>query len=164
MSEPLKHTATPEQATELAQAAVRIEMKVPEVEKLLVNHGLDLAAAEAVVYNVLENQTHEQFQRQVRSQRRLRIHRVLSASVVLLYLMGAFWVFGIEGVLRVALGVCLPMACIWFPDAMGKAHGPTGAVAPVITMPTPGGMLRIGGWVLLLAPGVTGFVTALMRR
>lgn len=77
--------------------------------------------------------------------------RVLSGAIVLAYV----------AVGRAALGEwrysagfairsILPLACIWFAPAMAGAQPPFLA-GP--TRPSPPGLLRTLGWILLLAPG-----------
>jgi hypothetical protein len=43
-----------------------------------------------------------------------------------------------------------PLMCIWFGDEMGEYVGRL--PGPAIDKPTPGGLVRAGGWVLLLLP------------
>ena len=50
-----------------------------------------------------------------------------------------------------AIYLMLPVGCIWFSDAMGGYDGSMGHWAP-ITYPSPGILVRIVGWVLLLLP------------
>jgi len=66
------------------------------------------------------------------------------------YIIGAFVVGGTEGALKVLGFVILPLACIWFGDAMGGYIGPTWG--PGITAPSPGLMVCIAGWLLLIVP------------
>ncbi|MDA7541648.1 hypothetical protein N8639_02280 [bacterium] len=45
----------------------------------------------------------------------------------------------------------LPVACIWFPDELGTVTGISlGLGQPQISEPTPGIVVAIGGWILLL--------------
>lgn len=44
----------------------------------------------------------------------------------------------------------LPLACIWFGDEMGEYIGLL--PGPGITRKSPGWMVKVGGWVLLLLP------------
>jgi len=46
--------------------------------------------------------------------------------------------------------VIFPLACIWFSEAMGGYTWPTTGIA--ITAPSPGLIVRILGWVVLLLP------------
>jgi hypothetical protein len=49
-----------------------------------------------------------------------------------------------------AIFVIFPLACIWFAVEMGSYIGPTSSGA--ITSSTPGWLVCIGGWLLLLLP------------
>lgn len=42
----------------------------------------------------------------------------------------------------------LPLACIWFPEEMGDYTG--NLSFPQITKATPAGVIRVGGWCLLI--------------
>ncbi len=66
---------------------------------------------------------------------------------------------GVEPAWKAAIGVMFPLACIWFADAMGGYIGPTSHGA--ITSPTPGVLVCIGGWLLLLLPLLIGIAYAL---
>jgi hypothetical protein len=46
--------------------------------------------------------------------------------------------------------VILPLACIWFGEAMGGYTGPSGSTW--ITGPTPGKVVCIAGWLFLALP------------
>lgn len=67
---------------------------------------------------------------------------------------------GVELARKVAVSVILPLACIWFADAMGSYIGPTSSGA--ITSPTPGWLVCIGGWLVLLLPVLIGIAYALL--
>ena len=56
----------------------------------------------------------------------------------------------IGAVLAVAGYLLLPLLCIWFGDQMGNYTGTL--PGPAINKPTPGCLVTIGGWVLLLLP------------
>lgn len=56
----------------------------------------------------------------------------------------------IPGILSLFAFLILPMACIWFSDAMGNTTGiRIGWARPTITQSTPGIAVAIGGWILL---------------
>ena len=56
------------------------------------------------------------------------------------------------GVLRLLAFLILPMACIWFSDAMGNTTGiRMGLTRPMITQSTPGIAVALGGWFLMFA-------------
>jgi len=77
-------------------------------------------------------------------------NRVLSGIVAAIYIIGAFLTAGGEGGFKVLLFVILPLACIWFGDAMGGFTGPAGSIG--ITAPSPGLIVCVLGWVTLLLP------------
>ena len=76
-----------------------------------------------------------------------------AASLVLAagYLVAAVLLFGRErpGLLPCAFAALLPLPFIWFPDAIGDYAGP-GHMGYVVR-PTPGIMIAVAGWVVLLA-------------
>ena len=79
--------------------------------------------------------------------------RWLSASIAVLYLLTAVLTGGLQSLLQAALFLVWPLACIWFPDGMGNLVGVSfGNVWPVVTQPTPGDFVAVGGWILLLSP------------
>lgn len=57
--------------------------------------------------------------------------------------------------LFLSICVLLPLACIWYGDEMGDYVGTL--PGPAINKPTPGGLVKAGGWVLLLMPIVVWF-------
>jgi len=77
-------------------------------------------------------------------------NRNLSGLLAVIYIIGAFAERGAEAGGKVVLFVILPLACIWFSEAMGGYTGPTSSSA--ITSPTPGLFICILGWVILLLP------------
>ena len=66
-----------------------------------------------------------------------------------------------EMAFKVGLSLILPMACIWFSDAMGGYTG-VGMGRPAITSPTPGCLVAFAGWLLLLLPIIIVEIMALM--
>jgi hypothetical protein len=77
-------------------------------------------------------------------------NRILSGLLAVIYIIMAFAGGGGEVGLEVVGFVILPLACIWFGDLMGGYTGPTTSMA--ITQPSPGLMVCIAGWLLLLSP------------
>jgi len=81
-------------------------------------------------------------------------NKLLSAVVALCYLLFAYFKGESMVLFKTALSLLLPMSAIWFSDAMGSAltrfPGPL-SMHP-ITQHTPGIMVAIGGWILLLSP------------
>lgn len=86
-------------------------------------------------------------------QQQLR-HRIASGIVAGLYLLLAIASGSSESVVRLAFFLVLPLGAIWFSDELGSLTGVRfGRMSgPVITTATPGSIVRIGGWILLLAP------------
>jgi len=83
--------------------------------------------------------------------------RSLSLLVVLAY--AAFALFGgshrsataaVGAVLLTLVYMLMPLACIWFGEEMGDYIG--SLPGPAINRRTPGWMVKIGGWFLLLLP------------
>ena len=52
--------------------------------------------------------------------------------------------------LLLCISFLFPLACIWFGDEMGDYVGML--PGPGISKRTPGGLVKAGGWVLLLLP------------
>jgi hypothetical protein len=64
-------------------------------------------------------------------------------------------------VLAIKVGICviLPLACIWFSESMGRYTGLGGlAYGYPITEESPGILVCIMGWVVLLLPIVVGVI------
>lgn len=93
--------------------------------------------------------------------RRLLRSRLLSGGVAIFYLLASILSTArLESAFSMLLFLLLPMACIWFPDAMGNLRGVSfGFGRPKITHSTPGDFVAVGGWLLLLAPVVVPFIT-----
>jgi hypothetical protein len=77
-------------------------------------------------------------------------NRILSALLALLYIIIAYQGGGGESAFKVGLCLVLPLACIWFGDAMGGYTGPVGLYG--ISATSPGVIVCILGWLLLLLP------------
>jgi hypothetical protein len=76
--------------------------------------------------------------------------RIASSVIAAVYIAVGFAAEGGEGGLKVLAMVILPLACIWFGDAMGGYTGQAGSIG--ITAPSPGVIVSILGWLLLLLP------------
>ena len=76
--------------------------------------------------------------------------RIASSVLAAIYIAVGFTKEGGAGGFKVLAMVLLPLACIWFGDAMGGFTGPAGSVG--ITAPSPGVVINILGWLLLLLP------------
>jgi hypothetical protein len=80
----------------------------------------------------------------------LNWNRLLSGLIAASYIIGGFLVRGGEGAIKILALVLMPLACIWFSDAMGGYTGLSGSTA--INAPSPGIIVCILGWLLLLLP------------
>ena len=87
-------------------------------------------------------------------------NRTLSGLLAGIYVVAAYTGSGAETACQVGIFVILPLACIWFADAMGDYIGPTTRGA--ITSTTPGWLVCVGGWVLLLMPVFVGIGWAIL--
>jgi hypothetical protein len=86
------------------------------------------------------------------------VTRGLSAAVAVGYLTLAYFYGSGPDVLNVGAALLLPMACIWFSEAMGGYGGTIRLQA--ITAPTPTVFVGAGGWLLLVGvPLILFFVT-----
>lgn len=86
------------------------------------------------------------------------MERLLSLLVAFGYLAVGFWVEG-PAALGFLVFLILPLALIWFGDDLGAYVGPSFRPSPRrITSRSPGSLVRILGWVLLLFPAVFGFL------
>lgn len=81
-------------------------------------------------------------------------NRIISGLVALLYLGIAFLHGGTEAALKLLIALIFPLTCIWFAEAMGNYRGLTGYAG--ITETSPGIIVCILGWVLLLLPLIVG--------
>lgn len=78
-------------------------------------------------------------------------NRLLSALVALIYIILAAFFGGAESAFKIGGFTIMPLACIWFSEAMG---GYTGSLplSGSINQPTPGIIVCILGWFLLFLP------------
>lgn len=75
------------------------------------------------------------------------LSRLISATIALAYIVGAYILGDGEAAFRIALYLMLPLACIWFSEGM-RFSGES----------TPGCAIAFGGWVLLFLPIVIGLI------
>ncbi|MGD0897322.1 MAG: hypothetical protein ABR915_05760 [Thermoguttaceae bacterium] len=78
------------------------------------------------------------------------VNRALSAAVAVVYLVLAYWIGGPALVVRWAIYLLLPMACIWFSEEMGSFTGVM--YGRSVDSESPGCLVAFFGWVLLLSP------------
>jgi hypothetical protein len=85
--------------------------------------------------------------------------KILSGIISLGYLVAAY--LGSDAVTTFKLGMflILPLACIWFSDAMGDYTG-AGMGRGAITSTTPGCLVAFGGWLLLFMPLIVSAIAA----
>ena len=88
----------------------------------------------------------------------MRWNRILSVLVAITYIVLAAIFSGGALAFKIGLFVILPLACIWFSDSMGGYTGflPLGDYP--ITQQSPGILVRIMGWVVLLLPVVIAVI------
>ncbi len=164
-SVPFDSLETPDRLAAYVSASLKAGLQVPEIKKRLSERGVSAELAAAVVDKVLEDHIRQQNLPQRRARQRKLANRTLSALVGCAYVGLAYSFAGAEPAAIMSAFLILPLACIWFGDELGSYVGPAGMVSLSysITFPTPGVMLRVGGWLLLLAPsGIVG--CAVLRK
>jgi len=87
------------------------------------------------------------------------IGKSISLLVAIAYLTTAYLHSGGEAAFKVGMFLILPLACIWFSDAMGSFTGVMRG--QYINATTPGCLVAFGGWLLLALPLIIGAITAL---
>jgi hypothetical protein len=83
--------------------------------------------------------------------------RIISGAISLVYLFTAYFVGGPVLVGRTVMFLILPLACIWFSEAMGGYTG-SGFFRGAITKTSPGAFVAFGGWLVLSLPVIAGFI------
>lgn len=83
--------------------------------------------------------------------------RILSGIIAFGYLATAYFADGLGLTWRVGIFLILPLACIWFSEAMGAYTG-VGFGSGAITSTTPGCLVAFGGWLLLFLPAIVGLI------
>jgi len=84
------------------------------------------------------------------------ISRILSGLVAIGYLVAAYLDAGGGGVLACAAFLVLPLACIWFSEAMGEFPGLVRLHQ--VTVETPAWLVACGGWLLMAVPVVAALL------
>ncbi len=85
-------------------------------------------------------------------------NRLLSLLVAATYVVGFLVLEGLDGRVFLVLGfLSFCLGCIWFGDEMGDFTG-MGAKGIYISLPTPGILIRIMGWVFLALPVVVPLI------
>jgi Zn-finger nucleic acid-binding protein len=81
--------------------------------------------------------------------------KIAAVIISLLYLTAFSLLGGLEGFLRILMFLVLPLACIFFGEELGSLTGirfALGFCRPVVTKSTPGFLVVLGGWIVLLLP------------
>ncbi len=84
-----------------------------------------------------------------------KISKVAAVIVSLFYLVITSVVMGLEGFLKIFMFLVLPLSCIFFGEHLGRLTGVNfhfTYLRPMITKQTPGFLVVLGGWLLLLLP------------
>jgi hypothetical protein len=89
------------------------------------------------------------------------LSRIISGIIAVAYLSVAFFEGGGETAAKFVFFLILPLACIWYSEALGDYTGPTGR-GPSITRATPGCVVAFVGWLLLLTPMILVVVSRIM--
>jgi hypothetical protein len=89
--------------------------------------------------------------------------KIISGIIATAYLIIAFAAGGGELALRLFIFLLLPLACIWFSEAMGGYTGFICFSKPFITEETPGCIVALGGWLLLSVPLIIGLIWSFSR-
>ena len=79
-----------------------------------------------------------------------KIHRIVSACVLSVWLVLAFLAGGLASAMSSFLYYLLPIFCIWFPDVLAKYKGVVLGRGWQIDQPSHPTFLRYGGWFVLL--------------
>ena len=79
--------------------------------------------------------------------------RKVSLGIAIVYLIAALIYGGWELLLIAAIVLIMPVAMIWFGDEIGEYVGGFHRIGkPYITKRSPGSLVSLFGWALLLAP------------
>jgi hypothetical protein len=146
MTNPPNPESLPNWVVEYARASLAIGTSVSGVEQHLVARGLTPEIATAVVTRVLEDRLREQTGPVQQNVRQQRVHRILSAALGCACVLLGYQFGGGLSAWRALLSILLPLACIWFADEIGSNE----RLSFASTSPTPGIMVRVAGWGLLL--------------
>ena len=76
------------------------------------------------------------------------LSRLLSLLLVLVYLIGTVMTAGAISALKLLAAMLVPLACIWFPEAMGDYANSLGRV----NRRSPSSFVWFLGWIVLLLP------------
>jgi hypothetical protein len=117
MIDPAPSSPTPQWAIERVQAALRLGLRVPEIEQQLITKGLTPEQATATVLAVLEGRIQQQAGPLATEERHKLLHQVASTVVAVSCVALAYWYGGYYGsgysAVRVFVVVLGPWLCIW---------------------------------------------------
>ncbi len=88
--------------------------------------------------------------------------RIISGGIAVVYLVTAYFTADAEAIWLVGLFLILPLACIWYSDAVGGYTGLNFGTRPAISQTTPGCFVAFGGWLLLFLPVIIGLAVWLI--
>jgi hypothetical protein len=131
-----------------ARALLESGVNVTEIEKRLIAEGLPPKAATAVVEKALEERVRNKVEPVARAEGRRHIHRVLSVLMAASYVVLTYLHYGFLTAIEFGIGLLLPVACIWFPDAMGNYTSRYS-----FNRETMGVFVLWGGWLVLIVVG-----------
>jgi hypothetical protein len=117
-------SSLPNWALAEADAALRLCLSVPEIERRLVAKGLPPATATAVVNAVLDARLRASSAPPDTGDQSLMVHRGASAVVACVCLGLAFAFGGGESIGRTVLWLITPLAAIWWAETMESSAPP----------------------------------------
>jgi hypothetical protein len=118
------NSVLPDWALHYVAASLRIGLLVPDIERRLVARGLYPAAARLAVNRVLESLVTAQSERATARERIAWIHRVLSLLFASMGIAVAYCFSGGPSAGKTLIYVLGSLACIWFPEVMGRSSDP----------------------------------------
>ncbi len=86
--------------------------------------------------------------------------RIIAGLIALGYLALLTMARGGPAVVSCAVYLVMPLACIWFPEAIGDYVG--GGSQGFITSASPDWLISLIGWFLLLLPAMLPFIVKLI--
>lgn len=87
-----------------------------------------------------------------------------SLVVVAVWSILAYFAHGLPLAIRFSIGSFLPLACIWFPDAMQNFKGPAPGRDFYVREPSHHSILRVLGWFAITAGPALFFLVLFLRR
>jgi hypothetical protein len=102
----------------------------------------------------------KQFMRWMLDDRGKRLSLVVAISYIVI---GVILKATVGDLLRVCMVLLLPLACIWFSDGMGRFTGFSPIGQMNISTESPGCLVALGGWILLLLPIFAGIIAAFVK-